>query len=87
MANLQNFSFYRDGSANVGTVPRYRVEGQIEGVNPATGGTIVAQDFTGANRLTFPAIIGTYTEEQRLGLMDLIARYMINVASGGALDQ
>ena len=86
MANLQNFRFYRDGSVTV-SVPRYRVEGQIEGVDPNTGATIVAFDYTGASRLTFPNAVGGYTEAQREALMDLIARYMINIASGGALDQ
>ena len=54
---------------------------------PNTGAPMVVADFTGVNRLTFPAAIGSYTEEQRQGLVDLIARYMINVASGGLLDQ
>ena len=87
MANLQNFRWYRDGTANVGSVPRYRVEGQVEGVDPATGLYIVTHDFTGANRLTFPGALASYTEEQRERIVDAIARVMISIASGGALDQ
>jgi hypothetical protein len=87
MPNLQAFRWYRDGAANVGSVPRYRIEGQVEDVDPNTGLYIITHNFTGANRLTFPGALGAYTEAQRSGLVDLIARYMIETASGGALER
>lgn len=87
MPNLQNFRWYRDGSVNVSSFPRFRIEGQVEDVDPGTGALVVTHDFTGASRLTFPNDVRTWSDADRERLLDAIAMLMIDVASGGALGQ
>jgi hypothetical protein len=87
--NLQQFRWYRDGQQGVtGQPARYRVEGRIEDVNPATGLYEAIFDATGANRLTYPhTVIQNWTDAQRDQFMDGVARLMIDIASGGLLSQ
>jgi hypothetical protein len=82
MANLQQFSWYRDGTVNVSTFPRFRIEGYIEDVDQETGLYVRLFDYTGANRLTFPNAIASYTDEERERLMRVIAMEMVLIASG-----
>jgi hypothetical protein len=87
MPNLQQFRWYRDGTQGVpGQPARYRVEGRIEEVNPNTGLYEALFDFTGANRLTYPHDVINWTDEQRTYFLNGVARLMVNIASGGALE-
>jgi hypothetical protein len=88
MPNLQQFGWYRDGQQGVqGQPARYRVEGYIEDVNPATGLYERIFDATGANRLTYPHSVLSWTDAQRDQFMDGVARLMMDIASGGLLSQ
>ena len=78
-----NVRWYRDGSVNISTFPRYRIEGSVVDTDPNTGLEVAVFDFNGANRLTFPNDVRLYTEEQREQLLDAIANTMISIASNG----
>ena len=88
MPNLQQFRWYRDGQQGVpGQPARYRIEGYIEDVNPATGLYERIFDFTGANRLTYPHDpTVNWTDRQRRMFIEGVARLMVNSASNGALE-
>lgn len=88
MANLQAFRWYRDGTqGGLGQPARYRVEGYIEDVNPATGLYERIFDATGNNRLTYPhTVVLDWTDAQRDQFLEGVARLMMNIASGGLLE-
>jgi hypothetical protein len=55
-------------------------------VDPNTGLYVALFDFTGNNRLTYPQDVVNWTDEQRTYFMNGVARLMVNIASGGALE-
>lgn len=82
--NIDNFRWYRDGSVNVNSFPRYRIEGQLIGIDPATGQPTVVQDRTGANRITFPNDVRNFTDVERDYLISTIAMTMLEIVTGTA---
>ena len=72
MPDLQNFTVTAIGSASV-NVPRFTISGQI--TDSRTGA--VLRDFTGANAITFPNVLGTLTAAQRLKVLDLLAEALL----------
>lgn len=61
MADLLDFSITRLANASV-SIPRWRVEGRI--VDSQTQRDVV-RDFTGANAVTFPNVLGNLTAAQQ----------------------
>lgn len=60
MPDLQQFAVTRLAPATL-TVPRWRIEFQV--TDERTGA--VLRDFTGANALTFPNLLGTLSNAQQ----------------------
>lgn len=58
--DLQQFSITRAGTANL-TVPVWTIAGKV--TNSKTGAVI--RDFTGANVVSFPQVIGQLSAEQQ----------------------
>lgn len=75
MADLLNYSVVRLAAASL-TVPRWQISGQIvSSVNQSQ----ILQDFTGANAVVFPNILGNLTNNQQDDwvehiMLDLIQR-------------
>lgn len=61
MADLVGFSITRLSNASL-SVPRWSIAGQI--VDSQTQLTVI-QDFTGANAITFPNVLGNLTNAQQ----------------------
>ncbi len=72
MPDYQQFSVTRIAPAAM-TVPRWQIELKV--TNSQTGAVI--RDFTGANAIIFPNVLGTYTNAQQDRLVELIVTYMI----------
>lgn len=77
MPDLQNFSVVRNGSATINNAPRYTISCQV--TNSQTGALI--RNFTGANALTFPQVLGNLTEAERVEMIELIANWLIDKRS------
>lgn len=78
MPDFLNFKITALGAANV-NVPRAQIEATI--VDSQNQATVLA-DFTGANALIFPAVIGTLTAAQRLELAQLLAGWLLRTKAG-----
>ena len=72
MPDLQKFTVTAIGSANI-SVPRFTISGQI--TNSRTGA--VLRDFTGANAITFPNVLGTLTAAQQIKVIDILAEALL----------
>lgn len=75
--DIQNYTVTVGANQSV-TVPRVTLSGTIN--NSTTGAQLF--DFTGANAIVFPAILGTLTAQQRLDVLNLIANYLIATKLG-----
>lgn len=78
MPDLLNFLITPLGAASV-SVPRAQIEAKV--VDSSNQGTVIA-DFTGANALIFPAVIGTLSAADRLELAQLIAHWLVRKKAG-----
>lgn len=76
MPDLQNFSIVKINNANINS-PRYTIACTVNNSN--TGALI--RDFTGANALTFPTVLGNLTEAERVEMIELIANWLIDKRS------
>ena len=79
MPDLTSFSITPLASAPV-TVPRATISGKV--INPIT--KAVLADFTGANALTFPNVLGSLTAAERLELVEMIAHWLVQKRFPGA---
>lgn len=77
MPDLVGFTITPLSSASV-NVPRATIAAKI--VDSTTGALI--HDFTGANALTFPAVLTTLTAADRLELAQLIANWLLYRVAG-----
>ena len=61
MPDLANFSVTRTTPLTINNAPRWIISGQI--TNSKTGAVI--RDFTGANAVTFPQILGNFSQAKQ----------------------
>lgn len=72
MPDIQNFAITRLAPASL-TVPRWQLSGQV--TDSKTGAVLA--DFTGANVVNFPGILGTLTNAQQDELVNLIVTWLV----------
>lgn len=77
MPDFQQFSVTRSGTANL-TVPTWAVEVKI--TDSKTGATV--RDFTGANALSFPQILGQLTAAQQDEFVAASMNWLIRKRAG-----
>lgn len=75
--DLGQFSITRTTSAQL-TVPRWTIEFVV--INPTTGA--VTHDFTGANALVFPTVLGQLTNAQQDELVEHVVMLLIKRRAG-----
>ncbi len=73
MPDLKNFTITPLANASM-SVPRFTLSGQV--VSSDATQTVLA-DFTGANAVNFPAVLGTLTAAERLEFVEMIAHWML----------
>jgi hypothetical protein len=73
MPDLANFAITSTGNANINNFPTASVSGQV--VDSKTGALI--RDFTGANAVSFPAVLSTLTAADRLELLQNICIWLL----------
>jgi hypothetical protein len=78
MADLIEFTVTRGASIQV-TIPQYTISGKV--VDSETQETVLA-DFSGANAIQFPQILGQATQAQLEALLNLIVRAIITAKTG-----
>jgi hypothetical protein len=78
MVMLQQYAVTRNGTVNINNFPRYTITAQVIGDD----GTTVLADFTGANALSFPAVLSTLTAQQRDDFIAMIAIWIVRVRAG-----
>ena len=61
MPDLQNFSITRNGTVSLPNAPTWLISGQV----CASGTPDVIRDFTGANAVSFPQVLGNLTAQQQ----------------------
>lgn len=81
MPDLQNFSVTPGTAANV-NIQRFTIECQITDSN--TGA--VLHDFTGANAIQWPSVMGTLTAAQRRSILQDIVNRIIYMRAGLETD-
>ncbi len=77
MADFQNFKLTHLANASR-SVPRMQIELQV--CDSQTGE--VEQDFTGANAIMFPDVMGTFTAQQRRDVYEAAVRKIIAIRAG-----
>ena len=78
MADLQNLSVSQGSNVNV-NVQQFIVEVKVvDSGDPE----IVIADFTGANAITWPNVLGTLTGAQRRALLAGLLRRIVRVKAG-----
>jgi hypothetical protein len=77
MPDFQNFSITRLANQNV-NIPRWSISLQV--VDSQTGALI--RDFTGANAITFPQVLGQLTNAQQDEMVELIVSWLIRKRAG-----
>ena len=77
--DIQQFSMNPAGPANV-NVPTHEITGQILDLSQ-TPPTVVA-DFTGANAIQFPSVLGTLSQEQQAEIMELVGQRILQMRGG-----
>jgi hypothetical protein len=78
MPDIQNLTVTQLANATI-SMPRWSIAGQV--VRSQAPHDMLA-DFTGANAIVFPTILSTLTAAQRLQLLDLILRFLIEAKTG-----
>lgn len=78
MADLKNFTVTRGANVQV-TIPTYSISGQVV---DSTDQTKVLADFSGANAISFPQILGQASQAQLEALLQLIIRAIITAKTG-----
>lgn len=78
MADLRNFSIVRAGTVSLPNAPTWTISGQVVDVNYAdqSKATVLA-DFTGANAVKFPQVLGQLTAAQQDDLVQMIVMYLL----------
>ena len=74
MPDLQSFSVTRNGTVSLPAAPTWIIAGKI--TDSQTGA--VLQDFTGANAVNFPQVLGNLTNAQQ---DDFVQRVVIDILS------
>lgn len=78
MARLQEYLITDTGRKNVpGSVPTFSIAGRVYD----DAGTLVA-DFTGANAISFPAVLVTLTDAEMRILEEMVATWLILTKAG-----
>lgn len=77
MPDLQQFAITKLSNLTITNAPRYQISCRV--TNSNTGATI--RDFTGANALTFPQVLGQLSEAERVEMIELIANWIIDKRS------
>ena len=78
MPDFQQYSLTRNGTVSLPAVPQWKVELLI--TNSKTGAVI--RDFTGANALSFPQILGQLTASQQDEFVAMSMAWLIQKRSG-----
>lgn len=79
MADLKNFSITRIAAAQM-TVPRWQISGQITNDREQQN---VIRDFTGANAVIFPTVLGQLTNAQQDELVEGLVMRLLFQRFGG----
>ena len=74
MPDLRNFTVTKLANQTINNAPRYQIACTVH--DSSTGALL--KDFTGANAHTFPQILGTLTEAERVELLHVIAQWIID---------
>jgi hypothetical protein len=75
MADLRNFSITRLSNQNV-NAPRWQISGQVVEVDRGAS-SVVLRDFSGANAITFPQVLGQLTNAQQDKLVEMIVMFLL----------
>jgi hypothetical protein len=75
MADLRNFAITRLSNQNI-NAPRWQISGQVVEVDRGAD-SVVLRDFSGANSVTFPQVLGTLTNAQQDKLVEMIVMYLL----------
>ena len=78
MPDLLNFSIARAGSKSM-TVPTWTISGQIV---DSSDQTLVLRDFTGANSVSFPQVLGNLTAAQQDEMIYRIVNWLLEKRFG-----
>lgn len=78
MPDLMNFSLSLLAPASVST---HRLQISCQVVDSANQGTVL-NDFTGANAIVFPAVLGTLTAAERREFALMIADWLVRKKAG-----
>ncbi len=78
MASLQEYVVTDTGRKNIpGSMPTFTIAGKVYD----NAGTLVA-DFTGANAISFPAVVATLTDAEIATLKQMVAMWLILTKAG-----
>lgn len=75
MPDLRNFSVTRSGTARI-PVPVWTISGQVVEVDRGPS-SVVLRDFSGANAVTFPQVLGQLTDAQQDRLVEMIVMFLL----------
>lgn len=78
MPDFQDFSLTRNGTVSLPNAPQWRVELRI--TDSQTGEEL--RDFTGANALSFPQILGQLTAAQQDEFVAMSMAWLIHKRAG-----
>ena len=77
MTVLQEYAIARNGTVTISAFPRFTITAKVYD----NAGTLLA-DFTGANALSFPAVVKGLTAEQQHELAQTIAQFLVMTKAG-----
>lgn len=76
--DLQNFSVTRSGTVNLNNVPQWIIEGQI--TDSQTGAVLF--DFTGANSVKFPQVLGQLSNAKQNKFVEFAVLTLLKMRFG-----
>lgn len=76
--DIQNFTLTPNGTATI-TVDRYIISALV---TESRAGGAVLFDFTGANTVAWPAVLGTLTDPQRQELIRMVLVWLLKTKTG-----